>query len=46
MQMRLVTLHYLIDAQDGINVQGGKSPNFNKRKAAGWNECTGCKNTV
>ena len=38
-----ITLHYQIVARYGINAQGGRSPNFNKRTVL--NKHTGRKNS-
>ena len=41
--LQVLTLHYRIVARYGINVQGGRSPNFNKCTVL--NKHTGWKNT-
>ena len=45
MKVYSITLHYRIKARDGINTQGGRSPNFNKctvlNKHTGWKKPDG-----
>ena len=44
MSIQMITLGYLINVQDGINVQVGNFPQFNK--CAGWNKRAGRKTVL